>query len=66
MQGYVLSVWHGEAYVVSLNNKITAFHIDEVYGLQEGDKQTYVWNFNDNFVVYNDGDVYSVVLVVKN
>ena len=34
--------------------------------LQEGDSNTFVWNFNDNFVVYNDGDVYSVVIVVKN
>lgn len=63
---YHLDEWHSQAYVVSLNNKITAVHIDETYELQEGDSNTFVWNFDDNFVVYNDGDVYSVIIVVKN
>ena len=63
---YHLDVWHDQAYVVSLNDKITAFHIDETYSLQEGDSNTFVWNFDNNFVVYNDGDVYSVIFVVKN
>jgi hypothetical protein len=63
---YHLDVWHSQAYVISLNDKITAFHIDETYMLQEGDCNTFVWNFDDNFVVYNDGAVYSVVIIVKN
>lgn len=63
---YHLDVWHSQAYVISLNNEITAFHIDESYSLQEGDCDTFVWNFDDNFVVYNDGDVYSVIIIVKN
>jgi len=63
---YHLDVWHSQAYVISLNDEITEFHIDETYMLQEGDCNTFVWNFDDNFVVYNDGDVYSVVIIVKN
>jgi len=62
---YHLDVWYGQAYVISLNNKVTAFHIDETKSLQEGDSNTFVWNFNNNFVVYNDEDVYSVILIVK-
>lgn len=65
-ESYQLHVWHNQAYIVSLNDEITAYLIDETYYLQSGDMNTYVWFFNDNFVVYNDGDVYSVILVLAN
>jgi len=64
-EDYSLGVWASRAYVVGNDNKITAYHIDESCALQEGDSSTFVWSFDDHFVVYNDGDVYSVVLVVN-
>lgn len=47
---YTLEIWDGQAYVISLNNLITSFHIGKKYKLQEGDAHTYVWKFNNNFV----------------
>lgn len=63
---YQLDVWHDQAYVVRSGNEVTATHIDTSYGLQEGDSYTFVWSFDGNFAVYNEGDVYSVVLISNN
>jgi hypothetical protein len=60
---YQLDVWHDQAYVVRSGNEITAVHIDTSYDLQEGDYRTYVWYFNNNFAVFNLGDIYSVILI---
>ncbi len=60
---YQLSVWHDRAYVISREEEITSFHIDPDFNLQEGDNSTTVYTLNDNFIVYNDGDVYSVVIL---
>lgn len=60
---YQLDVWHDQAYVVRSGNEITAVHIDTSYNIQEGDYRTYVWSFNDNFAVYNSGDIYSFILI---
>lgn len=63
---FKLEIWHESAYIVVSDSKITAYHINEEYELQSGDSCTYVWHFNNNFVVYNDGDVYSVVIISEN
>jgi hypothetical protein len=64
--GYQLSVWNSQAYVVTLSDKVTSYHIDLDYNLQEGDHATRVIILDDNFIVHNDGDVYSVVMILKN
>lgn len=63
---YTVEVWNSCAYVISEDDRITAYHINDKYELQSGDSKTYVYNLNDSFAVYNDGDVYSVVLIQKN
>jgi hypothetical protein len=63
---FKLEVWHECAYVVVRDSKITSYHINAEYDLQSGDSCTYVWHFNNNFVVYNYGDVYSVVIISEN
>lgn len=64
---YHLHIWEnheaGCTYVIVLDDEITAYHIDEKFHLQLGDSYTYVWFFDNNFVVSNEGDVYSVVLI---
>jgi hypothetical protein len=56
----------GYVYIIVFNHKITAYYIDEIYHLQLGDSRAYVWFFDNNFVVNNTGDVYSVVLIPFN
>jgi hypothetical protein len=64
--GYQLAVWNNQAYVVSLGNNVTSYHIDLDYKLQGGDDSTRVVILGDHFIVHNDGDVYSVVMILKN
>jgi len=40
---YTLTVWDAVAYVISIGNRIVSVLIDETYGLQSGDCETYVW-----------------------
>lgn len=63
---YRLDVWYSQAYVIHKNGVVTAFHIDQSLELQDGDSGTFVWCFDEHFAVYNAGDVYSVVLIVRN
>lgn len=63
---YKIDVWYDQIYIVRLDNNITSYHINSDYELQKGDCGTCVWEFNNNFVISNDGDVSSVLLIIKN
>jgi len=62
-KNYTLVQISGILYLLSRNNVILKVLYCLQYDMQEGDSQTYFYILNEkHFLVYNDGDVYSVLL----
>lgn len=64
---YTLSMFDARIYVVSTDNKIISAIVEPDYSLQFGDNYTHVWFINNkHFLIWNDGDVFSVVCIKSN
>lgn len=61
-KSYVVTLWRGCYYIISdYNRKICCIFKNTEYYFQDGDHETIVLSRDNGFIIYNDGDVYSVL-----
>lgn len=67
---YVITIFSsGKLYIISdkNTNRILGYLCAPEYDLQNGDCHTSLYQLNDSvFLIWNDGDVYSVVIIKPN